>query len=60
MEIKEKLELNKLIRKYEGENTFVKSIKSSLNSKWCDKVKVGEKTYKILSDRQYEAARSNF
>lgn len=60
MEIEEKLELNKMIRKYEGDNFFIKSLQKSLRSKWCDKVKVGNKTYKILSDKQYEAAKTNF
>jgi hypothetical protein len=60
MDIEEKLELNKVIRKYVGDNLFIKSLQTSLRSKWCDKVKVGNKNYKILSDRQYEAAKTNF
>jgi len=60
MEIDEKLELNKKIRSYDGDNYFILSLQKSLRSKWCDKVKVGNKSYKILSDKQYEAARSNF
>ncbi len=60
METEEKLELNKVIRKYEGDNEFVKSLQRCLRSKWCDKIVIGKKSYKILSDRQYEAAKSNF
>lgn len=60
MEIEEKLELNKLIRKYQGDNPFLKSLQTCLKSKWCDKVKVGNMSYKILSDKQYEAAKTNF
>ena len=59
METSEKIELNKKIRKYEGDNQFIKSLQKSLNSKWCQKVKLGNKEYKILSDKQYEAAKSS-
>ena len=59
MEINEKLELNKKIRKYDGDNQFIKSLQKSLKSKWCQKVKVGNKDYKLLSDKQYEAAKSS-
>jgi hypothetical protein len=57
MEIEEKLELNRKIRKYEGTNTFIKSLKTRLNSKWCDKISVGNRTHKILSDKQYEVSK---
>lgn len=57
MEITEKLELNKLIRKYEGTNDFVLSLKKSLASKYCKKVEFEGREYKVLSDRQYEAAK---
>ena len=59
MEINEKLELNKKIRKYEGDNQFIKSLQKSLKSKWCQKVKVVNKDYKVLSDKQYEAVKSS-
>jgi hypothetical protein len=58
MEITEKLELNKLIRKYEGTNDFVLSLKKSLASKYCKKVEFEGRKFKVLSDRQYEAAKS--
>jgi hypothetical protein len=57
MEIKEKLELNKVIRKYEGTNAFLISLKKSIASKYCKKESVGNKEYKVLSDKQYEAAK---
>jgi hypothetical protein len=60
MELNEKLELNKQIRKYEGENTFLLSLKKNLASKWCNKIELDGRTYKILSDKQYEAAKSVF
>ena len=59
MDIKEKLEINKLLRKYEGNNGFLISLKKSLSGKWCQKIEFGGKKYKILSDKQYEAAKLN-
>lgn len=58
MEITEKSELNKLIRKYEGDNTFILSLKKSLKSKWCKTEEMGNKKIKTLSDRQYEIAKT--
>lgn len=55
MEITEKLQLNKTIRKYEGANAFLISLKKSISSKYCKKESVGNKEYKVLSDKQYEA-----
>ena len=57
MEITEKLELNKNIRKYDGQNAFLISLKKSLASKYCKKELLGNKEYKVLSDKQYEAAK---
>jgi hypothetical protein len=57
MEITEKLELNKVIRKYDGTNAFLISLKKSIASKYCKKESVGNKEYKVLSDKQYEAAK---
>jgi hypothetical protein len=57
MEITEKLELNKTIRKYEGTNAFLISLKKSIASKYCKKESFGKKEYKVLSDKQYEAAK---
>lgn len=59
MTTERKIELNKKIRSYNGSNNFLLSLKKSLNGKYCQKVKVGNKTYKILSDKQYEAALTN-
>lgn len=58
MEIKEKLELNKTIRKYEGTNSFILSLKKNLASKYCKKEPIGGKEYKVLSEKQYLAAKS--
>jgi len=57
MELKESLELNKKIRKYEGENSFLLSLKKSLSSKWCSKIEVDSKSHKVLSDKQYAIAK---
>jgi hypothetical protein len=53
MEASEKIELNKKIRKYSGDNSFILSLKRNLKSTknfFMD----GDKKVKILSDRQYE------
>jgi hypothetical protein len=60
MELQEKLELNKKVRKYEGENSFLISLKKNLASKWCQKIEVDGKTHKVLSDKQYEVAKILF
>lgn len=59
MELEEKLQINKLLRKYSGSNNFLNSLKKTLSGKWCQKVEVGGKKFKILSDKQYEAAKTN-
>lgn len=51
MELNEKLELNKKIRKYEGDNSFILSLKKNLSYKWCQKVEINGKNYKVLSDK---------
>jgi len=57
MDNSEKLELNKLIRSYSGDNTFVLSLQKQLKSSYATKIIVGNKTFKVLSDKQYEAAK---
>jgi hypothetical protein len=58
MEIEEKLELNKKIRKYDGDNSFLLSTKKQLiSSKYLQKVEFGNKTFKILTDKQYQVAK---
>lgn len=57
MDIQEKIELNKLIRSYSGDNSFILSLKKQLKSnKYLEKAQVGNKIIKILSDKQYQAA----
>lgn len=61
MEISEKLELNKKLRSYTGDNSFLLSLQKQLKtSKYLQKVQVGNKDVKILSDKQYEAAKASF
>lgn len=61
MEIIEKSELNKKIRKYKGTNLFILSLQRQLKTnKFLEKVELGKKSIKILSDKQYEAFKSTF
>lgn len=61
MDLNEKLELNKKIRAYNGDNSFLLSLQKQLKtSKYLQKVQVGNKEVKILSDKQYEAAKASF
>ena len=57
MTIEEKIELNKAIKKYEGDNSFMLSLKKTLSSKYCKKESLGNKEYKVLSEKQYIAAK---
>jgi hypothetical protein len=60
MELEQKIELNKQIRKYAGSNTFVISLQKQLKTnKYLSKVEWKGKEVKILSDKQYEAAISS-
>jgi predicted transcriptional regulator with HTH domain len=55
MEISEKVELNKKIRSYEGDNSFVISLQKQLKTnKYLKKEEFGKKMVKVLSDKQYE------
>jgi len=59
MTIEEKEKANKLIRKYEGDNQFIISLKKQLkNNKYLQREVIGNRTIKILSDRQYDVALS--
>jgi hypothetical protein len=59
MNIDEKVELNKLIRKYEGTNSFVLSLQKQLkNSKTLSKELYGKRMVKVLSVAQYESVKS--
>ena len=60
MELEQKIELNKQIRKYTGSNSFVLSLQKQLKTnKYLSKVEYKGKEVKILSDKQYEAAISS-
>lgn len=57
MELNEKLELNKQIRSYKGDNSFVLSLQKQLKTnKYLTKVEYNGRELKILSDKQYQAA----
>lgn len=57
MTTKEKNDINKEIRSYTGDNSFIISLKKQLKSnKYLSKEKLGKRNIKILSDRQYNSA----
>ncbi len=59
MELQEKIEINKKLRSYKGDNSFVLSLQKQLKtSKYLQKVEFGGRMVKILSDKQYESAKS--
>jgi len=59
MDVQEKIDLNKKIRAYTGTNTFVLSLQKQLKtSKFLNKIEVGKKSIKVLSDKQYETIKS--
>jgi hypothetical protein len=59
MELQEKIDLNKQLRAYKGDNSFVLSLQKQLKtSKYLDKVEVNGKMVKVLSEKQYLAAKS--
>ena len=58
MNIEEKIEVNKMIKKYEGINSFLLSLQKQLKTnKNLAKEEFNGKSVKILSDRQYEVAK---
>ena len=60
MELNEKIELNKQIRSYKGDNSFVLSLQKQLKTnKYLAKVEYNGRELKILSDKQYQAAISS-
>ena len=60
MTIEEKIELNKQIRKYEGSNSFVISLQKTLKtSKYLSKEEHNGRSIKVLSDKQYESAKTS-
>jgi len=60
MTIEEKIELNKKIRKYEGTNSFVLSLQKTLKtSKYLSKEEHNGRSIKVLSEKQYDAAKSS-
>jgi hypothetical protein len=59
MELNEKLELNKQIRQYKGDNGFLLSLQKQLKTnKFLEKVEVGGRQVKVLSEKQYQAAKT--
>ena len=55
MDISDKIEINKRVRSYVGDNSFLLSIKKQLaTSKYLSKEKIGNKTIRVLSEKQYD------
>lgn len=58
MNTKEKVDLNKKIKSYDGDNNFILSLKSHLkNNKYLDKESLGKRNLRVLSEKQYESAK---
>lgn len=61
MSVEEKLELNKQIRQYKGDNPFIISLQKQLKTnKYLEKIEVGNRKIKVLSEKQYLAAKTTF
>jgi hypothetical protein len=59
METSEKIEINKKLRSYDGDNSFVLSLQKQLKtSRYLNKIEVNGRSIKVLSDKQYEAAKT--
>lgn len=59
METSEKIEINKKLRSYDGDNSFVLSLQRQLKtSRYLNKIEVNGRSIKVLSDKQYEAAKT--
>ena len=59
MSVEEKLELNKKIRTYDGENPFIISLQKQLKTnKYLEKIEVGNRKIKVLSEKQYKSAKT--
>jgi hypothetical protein len=62
MTINEKIEINKKIKDYQGDNQFLLSLQKQLKTNKFLKKELNEKgkLVKILSDKQYQAAIDSF
>jgi hypothetical protein len=59
METSEKIEINKKLRSYDGDNSFVLSLQKQLKtSRYLQKIEVNGRSIKFLSDKQYESAKT--
>lgn len=58
MTIDDKILLNKKIRTYDGNNSFLLSLQKQLkSSKFLNKIEVNGRLIKVFSDKQYEVAK---
>jgi hypothetical protein len=59
METSEKIEINKKLRSYDGDNSFLLSLQKQLKtSRYLQKIEVNGRSIKVLSDKQYESAKT--
>lgn len=59
MDIEEKISLNKQIRSYEGDNSFIISLKKQLKtSKYLKKIDYNGKSVKTFTDKQYNICKT--
>jgi hypothetical protein len=57
MEISRKIEINKKIKSYDGDNSFILSLKKQLKSnKYLSVEEFGNKKVRVLSQKQYDIA----
>jgi len=58
LSIDQKITINKMLRSYDGTNSFLASLQKQLKSTKANKVEFKGKMVKVLSDKQYVAAKS--
>lgn len=56
MEIEEKIELNKKIKKYIGDDYWITAFQKQLKYKWQHTEEYNGKNIKVLTDKQYGIA----
>lgn len=54
------IKINKMIRKYSGDNTFIISLCKQLKNKYVKKTEIDGKVVSCLSENQYKVAKSIF
>lgn len=55
--MEEKIELNKKLKNYDGNNSFLISLQKQLKSTKSNKIEFNGRQIKVLSDKQYDVAK---